>query len=808
MTDEKTRKEMPTASSLRAVKRKKKSRARLMDVIFSSFAAVLGGFLFSGAKLPFDTYPLGLSLVCASERCAIQAFAGVLIRLLFNLNDGTLYLPTIMCAAALVLRYLFVFLAGKRSNTYYPIPSSKYRFFAVRDDISLRVLLSSGAYLISGISRIISGGTFYDLFACAFGTLAAALFTFLFSFSFDRKYRGSGASSAGRAAFLFCAVLSVSGIEVFTISVGLVAAYVITLYAGYVGEGSRGAVTGLLVGLAAGGDFAVLFAFAGLAAGVFYELSPIVASLVSVGITVCGGIYTLGTESLINFLPEIIIAAILVTTAALLDILPAFPFLEKEEDSEICMKELLSKKREAEKELRASSRADMLSSLSAAIKSMSEKFRKPERDKLSLMCSEVFSLLCADCPKRSECKSVGSGTDIIDLITDKLMKSGKITDKKCAELISASCDKSELIISAINARAAKMFEESARGDKTRIFAFNYDAAANIIADAVSKSEAGYSVDKPLTDKLSRAFEKMGICAENLVVCGDRKKYIIATGRELLRTDVGAKDIKELCETVCGGGFTSPEYTIDSKNAAMTLESTRVFEVEYAGRQSAKKGERVCGDAIGVTESRDDFFYGFICDGMGSGEEADLTAGICKTFLEKMLSCGNRKSTTLDMINMFVSNKNTECFSTVDLLEIDLIRGVASFTKSGAAASYIVRRGSVYKIASGTMPVGILPEVSAEVTEFALCDGDVIIMCSDGVCHDPELGEDENSMHIIDFLENESMGDIGKTAENIISDAAMYNKRADDMSVGVFRVKKRVKNAVGNVPEKQSEKCAV
>ena len=88
-----------------------------------------------------------------------------------------------------------------------------------------------------------------------------------------------------------------------------------------------------------------------------------------------------------------------------------------------------------------------------------------------------------------------------------------------------------------------------------------------------------------------------------------------------------------------------------------------------------------------------------------------------------------------------------------------------------------------------MPIGILPEVSAEVTEISLCDGDVIVMCSDGVCHDPELGEDENSMHIIDFLENERMTDMGKLAENIISDAALYNKRTDDMSVGVFRIKK-------------------
>jgi stage II sporulation protein E len=143
-----------------------------------------------------------------------------------------------------------------------------------------------------------------------------------------------------------------------------------------------------------------------------------------------------------------------------------------------------------------------------------------------------------------------------------------------------------------------------------------------------------------------------------------------------------------------------------------------------------------------------------------------------------------------MLNMFISNKSTECFSTVDLLEIDLLHGKASFTKSGAVASYIVRKGSVYKISSDTMPLGIMPEVSAEVTEFSVCDGDVIVMCTDGVCTDPESDEDSGAMQLVDFLEHEYMQDVNKIAENIVYDAARASGRSDDMTVGVFRVRKK------------------
>ncbi len=784
MTDEKVKNEALSPSAARAEKRRLIRAKKRTGLIFLASVSALGGFLFSGTALPFNTYPLGLCLVAASKNYSVFAFCGVLIRLIFEAENRALYLPAILSGLAFSLRLLFSFLLGKHRR----FSVGGTFALAVNDDISVRVLIATLSYVMIAISGIITGGTFYEVFAGVFGTLAVALFTFLFAFAGDMKYADSGARDAGLASLVFSAVLSLAGAEIFTISVSLVAAYIITLYVGYLGSGTGGALTGLLVGLAAGGNFAVLFAFAGLAAGVFYEVSPIVAALVSVGITVCGGIYTLGVESLIDFLPEIVIAALIITTLALFRLLPSLRESRAGKYAADTIRDILFRKKEAESSALAGERADMLFSLSETIKGMSESFRLPDRDGLSLMAGEVIESICATCPKYNSCTLRGSES-VIAGITENLMRRGKIADKSGKTLIGETCENAGQMICAVNARAAKLLEDAATRDKSSIFAFDYDAAAKIIADALARSDAGYTADIVLSDKLTRAFKKSGIYAENTVVCGERKKYVIATGRDVLRSREGAADIKSLCELICGGVFTSPEYIIDEKSAAMTLESIPMFSVEYAARQSAKSGERVCGDAVGVARAREGYFYGFICDGMGSGESAEFTAGICKTFLEKMLSCGNKKSTTLDMINMFISSKNTECFSTVDLLEVDLFGGIASFTKSGAAASYIVRSGRVFKISSNTMPIGILPEVSAQITDFALCDGDIIVMCSDGVCHDPEMSEDENSLHIVDLLENASTDNIEKMAESLLLDASFFNKRSDDMSAMVVKIKK-------------------
>ncbi len=165
---------------------------------------------------------------------------------------------------------------------------------------------------------------------------------------------------------------------------------------------------------------------------------------------------------------------------------------------------------------------------------------------------------------------------------------------------------------------------------------------------------------------------------------------------------------------------------------MTLSSLPLFEVEYAGRQITKENEDYCGDSVSFAESDEGYSYCFICDGMGSGREAALTARICRIFLEKMLACGNKKSTTLEMLNMIIAGKGVECFATVDLLEVDLMLGTASFIKSGATPSYVIRGESLFKIASSTAPIGIMPRLVAEMTEFDLRDGDIIVLSSDGI----------------------------------------------------------------------------
>ena len=148
-----------------------------------------------------------------------------------------------------------------------------------------------------------------------------------------------------------------------------------------------------------------------------------------------------------------------------------------------------------------------------------------------------------------------------------------------------------------------------------------------------------------------------------------------------------------------------------------------------------------------------------------------------------------------MLNMFLKNRGAECFATIDLLEIDMHTGTASFIKSGAAPSYIVRGGNLFRIASGTLPVGILSDISAEVTEFELMEGDIIVMVSDGVCGDPEL----DGVRLCECLTNDPVRDLAASAEKIMLGAKAENRRSDDMTIELLRIEPPAKNSRDRVP---------
>ena len=125
------------------------------------------------------------------------------------------------------------------------------------------------------------------------------------------------------------------------------------------------------------------------------------------------------------------------------------------------------------------------------------------------------------------------------------------------------------------------------------------------------------------------------------------------------------------------------------------------------------------------------YYMILSDGMGSGREAALTSGITVSLLERLIRSGAGMETSLKLLNQIIRSTGRECSSTVDIAEIDLTTGEARFIKSGAAPSFVLRDGSIFRLQSKTVPIGILRALDAELIRFEVREGDTVVMVSDG-----------------------------------------------------------------------------
>ena len=207
------------------------------------------------------------------------------------------------------------------------------------------------------------------------------------------------------------------------------------------------------------------------------------------------------------------------------------------------------------------------------------------------------------------------------------------------------------------------------------------------------------------------------------------------------------------------------------------------EVDVTDEMPDADDAGVCGDAI-VSFEAEGKYYMLISDGMGSGREAALTSGVCAAILQHMIGAGAGLETSLKMLNNIIRAGERECSATIDIAEIDLLTGKARFIKSGAAPSFVLRGGSIFRLQSKTVPIGSLRALDAEMIRFDILPGDRVVMLSDGAARSYE-----EVPWLLDMMTSDEVilrGSPKDAAAKIVREAAKRGS-SDDITAGVISV---------------------
>lgn len=213
-----------------------------------------------------------------------------------------------------------------------------------------------------------------------------------------------------------------------------------------------------------------------------------------------------------------------------------------------------------------------------------------------------------------------------------------------------------------------------------------------------------------------------------------------------------------------------------------------------GIASTKKADSpISGDTSTQIQLEDGKYLLAISDGMGSGPEARKNSKVAIKILERSLKAGFEKDLSVQSVNsaIYAGGQDQDMYATLDVGIMDLYAGKVEFMKHAACPTYLKRKDQVRMIQADNLPTGILPDIQLDVYEQDLEDGDLFVMCSDGIIEaDKEYLNKE--VWVKYLLEDMNLIDAQKIADIILSEAVDkdYGKEKDDMTVVVARVTKK------------------
>ncbi|MBQ1212999.1 MAG: SpoIIE family protein phosphatase [Clostridia bacterium] len=726
----------------------------------------LMGVVYARASLLFSAYPLGLGFMCASVKYFPLAAAGVFSGAVANGEAGIAYASV---SVLLTSVRLIISMYGK----------GKERGGLFHIDPSVRMYMSALSAFACGLYGIIRNGyRYYDLFGSFLLVALTPLFTYLISSAASGECKKSKVfNTVACYAFVASLLYSTKDISALGISLSAVGAGIVTALAARKRGALYGTAAGTVLGLAGAPALMHVFSVFGFAVGLLGRLSSRAALLIALPIACISAYAVSGISG-----AALAFAGLVISSCVYLAV-EYFGLLDVAGEALECSETVESKQAEQGCEQRFEALSESFRSLSEMCYALSDRYRRPDESELRGLCEDVCEKYCARCKGSPLCwnRDYSSTADIMGKVVFRLSEGKKITRGSLPTFFSSRCPSIDGIINEINRGCALITKKHLQSNRTEAFAMDYEAISALISRALEENLNENAINRRLTADARAACARY-IGEAPLTVTGKRHLRIRASGFDVQNEAYSPQMVKKTLERICGVRLSEPKCALENGRATLSLTAVRRYGVQMSFLSRAKSNGSECGDCVSVFENREDYYYAMLSDGMGSGDEAALTSNVCSVFLKKMLSAGNAKDISIEMLNDLVRSSRGECSATVDLFELDMLTGKACFIKSGAAPSFVKRGGRLFRIQSKTLPIGIVRAADAEQVSYTAEHGDIIIMQSDGVAQSYE-----DCPWMANLLTRCWTDELATMCVRILDAAEANNKENDDRSVCILRI---------------------
>lgn len=578
--------------------------------------------------------------------------------------------------------------------------------------------------------------------------------------------------------------LSFKNVNILGISLSYVFTALMTLTVAKRFGALRAMAVGFISSLIISGELSVAFALAGLCSGVMMSFGS-GYGIVAGGVALCAwSAYAVGLNGLLATLPEYIIASAL-----------ALPLLKKV--GEITDTEETEEHHESSEDMVGTMAlayqneySGSIDSLEPTLSSLAGVINKYTSTPIRLTAEEYRDIvigkakaICTNCKEGGICTVNGIRPVIKN--ADRICQTLCEGEKASAEHINADghfCFMANRVAEEINRTVGCREQERYMLTGAGNTADEYSMMARLIGQSRQSDINERMVDNSMTAALTSAFESCGFKNGTIRVFGNHRRHFILAGEDESGSRISSFELRKSIEEAAGVKLSIPEYFRRGKMVLMECGIRPSYKVSFATATKAGNKDEVSGDTAICFESEHSYFYSLISDGMGSGSLARETSGLVCEFIKQAMNIGSAKETLLHMLNHVIRDRREECSATVDLFELDMLRGGGVFIKSGATPSYVKRDSSIFRIRSQTAPIGLMRSIDTERINVEIKGGDHIFMFSDGIA---EIAEDAPWLLLL--LGEPVKKDLKEYADVILKEAEKNGSSSDDMTVTVIRV---------------------
>ena len=638
----------------------------------------------------------------------------------------------------------------------------------------------------------------------------------------------------GAALLLSIAVNCLGKISVFGYSIRNILSILIVLVMGWKNGMLVGATTGITIGtvlgILNGQDTTMLacYAISGLIAGLLNKLGKIgVIVGFIIGNIILSYVANGNTIEIIKF-QEILIAAL-----GLLAIPKSYKLdISSIENDEKLLPETTTRTLEENQDTihKLSKMSDTISQMAkeyeeaAATIVTDEELKEQEKANREIFEEELFTNLEGKEDNLLYDDLASNNEGILDEIFDVMIKKDVITRKELVQIFAnhnnyimgfstdskdddfvAQNDIDEIVrainssyrVSKINFVWKKKLDEKKKTMSTQLNSVS-EALSNLANQITTEDQDPFKQEK---EEIKTLLKDKEINLKDITIKQEESGRYIAnlyTGvcNSVDGKDCKSKKISRVIEKVLQDKMVLQKQTCGLRIADDTctykFTSEDRFTMQVGIAKSKKADSIISGDSTTQTKLEDGKYLLAISDGMGSGPDARKSSKIAIKMLERLLTSGFNKDTALKLINTTISdNTDDDMYATLDVNILDLYNGEMNFIKNGACPTFIKRREKVEILKSITLPTGILENVDLIEYNYKLQNGDIIVMCSDGVL-DSTKEYLNKELWIQEILEDIETDDSQRIADILLNEARDndFGKEKDDMTVIVCKINKK------------------